>query len=246
VLTISNCTIVSNRGQGFGGPGSGGGVLNEGVGMLTVNSSTITGNSAIAQGGGIVLNGSSRMFARNTIIAGNMARAGPDVYGNIGSQGYNLLGNPVDASGWVDTDLFHVDPMLGPLQDKGGPTLTIVLLRGSPALNAGEPTQLGVAYQRGVIRAGGVNIEAYQASASTFNLTAPDTVTTGVPFDLVVSAVDRYGQVAIGYTGTVAFSSSDTDSGVVLPNVSAAISGLSRPDPLPPFAGTAIRRCRSL
>jgi hypothetical protein len=48
----------------------------------------------------------------------------------------------------------------------------MALLPGSPALNAGDPNQLGTADQRGVLRTGGVNIGAYQASASAFVLTA--------------------------------------------------------------------------
>src|SRR5229473_3255862 len=99
-----------------------------------------------------------------------------------------------------------------------GPTKTHALLAGSPALNAGDPAQLGVADQRGVVRSGGVNIGAYQASASAFVLTAPATVTAGVPFDVTVKAVDTFGQTALGYTGTVTFSTSDLDAGVVLPS----------------------------
>jgi hypothetical protein len=38
-----------------------------------------------------------------------------------------------------------------------------------------------------------------------------------VPFDLTVTAVDLFGQTAVGYTGTVTFTSSDGDPGVVLP-----------------------------
>jgi hypothetical protein len=34
---------------------------------------------------------------------------------------------------------------------------------------------------------------------------------------VTVTAVDPFGQVALGYTGTVTFSTSDRDSGVVLP-----------------------------
>src|SRR5262249_34831495 len=102
------------------------------------------------------------------------------------------------------------------LDNSGGPTLTHALLAGSPALNAGNPNQLGMPDQRGVVRTGGVNIGAYQASASTFLLSAPDTVQAGVPFDVTVTAVDPFAQVAVGYTGTVTFSSSDPDPGVVL------------------------------
>ena len=91
------------------------------------------------------------------------------------------------------------------------------LLPGSPALNAGDPAELGNTDQRGVVRTGGVNIGAYQASATAFLLSTPDMVRSGVPFDVIVTAVDSFGQVAVGYAGTVTFSTSDTDAGVVLP-----------------------------
>jgi hypothetical protein len=110
-----------------------------------------------------------------------------------------------------------LDPLLGPLQDNGGPTQTMALLPGSPALNAGDPDQLGSPDQRGVVRSGGVNIGAYQASASSFVVTAPDTVQAGVPFDVTVTAVDIFGQVAVGYGGTVTFTTTDPDPGGVLP-----------------------------
>jgi hypothetical protein len=38
-----------------------------------------------------------------------------------------------------------------------------------------------------------------------------------VPFDVTVTAVDPFNQLAVGYTSTVTFSTSDPDSGVVLP-----------------------------
>jgi hypothetical protein len=75
-----------------------------------------------------------------------------------------------------------------------------------------------LADQRGVVRIGGVNIGAYQASATAFVLTAADTVQAGVPFDVTVTAVDPFGQTALGYTGTVTFSMTDPDPGVVLPS----------------------------
>jgi hypothetical protein len=93
----------------------------------------------------------------------------------------------------------------------------MALLAGSPALNAGDPAQLGVADQRGVVRRGGVNIGAYQASTSAFVLAAPHRVTAGVPFNVTVTAVDPYGQLAAGYTGTVTFSTTDPNPDVVLP-----------------------------
>jgi hypothetical protein len=117
----------------------------------------------------------------------------------------------------VGTSANPLDPLLGPLQDNGGPTFTMALLLGSPALNAGDPDQLGTADQRGVVRSRGVNIGAYQATAASFRLDAPASVTAGVPFDVTVTALDPFGQAALGYTGTVTFGTTDPDPGVVLP-----------------------------
>jgi hypothetical protein len=144
------------------------------------------------------------------------------VSGPLDSQGYNLIGDGSGGSGYADTDLVGsadnpIDPLLGPLQDNGGPTPTMALLSGSPALDAGDPDQLGSPDQRGVGRTDGVNIGAYQASATAFLVSAPRRVHAGVPFDVTVTAVDPFGQVAVGYTGTVTFSTSDPDRGVILP-----------------------------
>jgi hypothetical protein len=91
------------------------------------------------------------------------------------------------------------------------------LLPGSPALNAGDPSQAGTPDQRGAARTGGVNIGSFQASAASFVVSAPDSATAGTPFDVVVIVLDQFGQAAVGYTGTIHFSSTDPDPNVVLP-----------------------------
>jgi hypothetical protein len=55
------------------------------------------------------------------------------------------------------------------------------------------------------------------APANHFALAAPAQVTTGVPFDLTVTALDPYGNTDTNYQGTVHFTTSDTDPGVALP-----------------------------
>jgi hypothetical protein len=211
MMAISNSTLFGNAAEGGGG-GIGNG------GTLTITNSTISGNanSFGGRGGGVFNAGA--LNVRNTIVAGNSDTGGaPDLSGTLTSSGYNLIGNTQGGSGFDTTDLLNVDPLLGPLQDNGGPAFTMALLPGSPALNAGDPNQLGSPDQRGVLRSGGVNIGAYQASASRFVLTAPARVTAGMPFDVTVTAVDIFGQVAAGYRGTVTFSTTDPDPGVVLP-----------------------------
>jgi hypothetical protein len=212
-LALNNTTVSSNSTSGGGG-GRGGGLFN--LGTVTLNNATISGNSA-RDGGGIYNSLGRTLTARNTILAGNSAPTARDVSGDLGSLGHNLIGNTSGGGGFDPTDLLNVDPRLGPLQDNGGPTQTMALLPGSPALNAGDPSQLGTADQRGVVRSGGVNIGAYQASASAFVLTAPATITTGAPFDVTVQAVDVFGQVAFGYRGTGTFRVTDPDPAVVLP-----------------------------
>src|SRR5262249_25300581 len=148
--------------------------------------------------------------ARNTILAGNTARLGPDLFGTLTSSGYNLIGNTSGGSGFDATDLRNVNPLLGPLQDNGGPTQTMALLADSPALNAGDPDQLGVPDQRGVLRSGGVNLGAYQASASAFALTGlPASAVAGTALTVTLTAQDPFGQTARGYRGTARFASAD-------------------------------------
>jgi hypothetical protein len=239
-LTIAGSTISDNSASNGGGvhnfagtvlvasstisdnaAGNGGGLANNN-GALTITDSTIAGNSA-NDGGGIFAGGTGFQM-HNTIVAGNTARMFSDLDGRLSSSGYNLVEAPVGGSGFDSTDLLGVDPLLGPLQGNGGPTPTMALQAGSPALNVGDPNQLGVPDQRGVVRSGGVNIGAYQASAAAFVLSAPAKVTAGVPFDLTVTAVDPFGQVAVGYAATMSFSTTDSNPHVLLPATTASPS----------------------
>jgi hypothetical protein len=220
-LTVSNSTLSSNR--AYHTPdqaGLGGGIFNSGT--ATVSNCTITANFGDNGGGGIFAE-RGVLLLQNTIVAGNSGGFPlGDIHrldaGSVSStSSYNLVGIGSIGLGISDgvngnqigTSTRPIDPRLAPLGNYGGPTRTFALLAGSPALNAGDPALLGTADQRGVARSGGVNIGAYQASASAFALTAPATVTAGVPLDLTVSAVDVFQQPAVGYTGTAHLSSSD-------------------------------------
>jgi hypothetical protein len=225
-LELRNSTVAHNT--AFAGffdwdtSPRGGGIANRGT--LAVTSCTVAYNRVEAYslyyldgcGGISTIDPHAVLYLRNTIVAGNDAldhasgySRPSDLQGILSSSGYNLIGNSAGVTAFDPTDLLNVDARLGPLQDGGGPTRTMALLPGSPALNAGDPAELGTADQRGVARTGGVNIGAYQASASSFVLAAPATATAGVPFDLTVRAVDAFGQAAVGYAGTAHLSSTD-------------------------------------
>ena len=151
-MTIRNCTISGNSGvaTGFGTTMLGGGIANYGV-NLQITSSTIVHNSASgdsgALGGGIYgsPNGSTR--TDSSIIALNTASTGPDFTGAGGLQslGYNIIGNNADAvissqpTDQIGTPVAPIDPLLAPLANNGGLTLTHALQAGSPAIDHGDP-----------------------------------------------------------------------------------------------------------
>jgi hypothetical protein len=135
-LAITNSTICGNRASGVGG-GIHNGRLFGPSGTVMISNSTISQNIAgQSDGGGIFSdrNGTTAEL-QNSIVANN---AGSDCHGTMTSDGYNLSSD--DSCGFNATgDLENTDPNLGALQDNGGPTQTMALLPGSPAIDAGNP-----------------------------------------------------------------------------------------------------------
>jgi hypothetical protein len=165
-LTLTNDTIANNSAT------TGGGIYTFGFGAsITLTNCTIAGNTCSGPfdaGGGIYQGiGNPTTILKNTIVAGNLADVGPDVDGTITSQGHNLIGNSQDASGIVASDFVGtpdspIDPMLGPLQDNGGPTQTMALQPGSLAINNGDPNGAPPLDQRGVARDDMPDIGAFE------------------------------------------------------------------------------------
>jgi len=149
-LTISNSTISGNTaaGNAFKGFGYGGGVGSSGT--MAISNSTITGNWANIGGG--IYNIIGPFETGNTIF--NAGALGENIFndgGTITSDGYNVSSD--DGGGYLNGpgDQINTDPLLGPLEDNGGPTFTHALLPGSPATNAGDPNFIPPPYydQRG-------------------------------------------------------------------------------------------------
>lgn len=125
----------------------GGGIYNNGT--IGISNSTISLNIANNGGGGIYNNNPgiiSKLFS--TVVDGNTdtqeySIATPDIknLGSITSENFNLIGDnsgvPTIVNG-MNNDIVGVDPLLGPLQDNGGPTFTMALLPGSLAINNGD------------------------------------------------------------------------------------------------------------
>ncbi|HEX4588566.1 MAG TPA: choice-of-anchor Q domain-containing protein, partial [Gemmataceae bacterium] len=170
-FTISNSTIVGNTGGTFGG-GIG---TSYAHGTFVIRNSTITGNTAINPNGsnrygggglGVDYPGPTTFVIQSSIIALNTATNGPDVlvdggYGSfVTTVDHSLIGvqptGTFSSVGWANNLIgnlgFPADPKLAPLGNYGGPTQTMALLAGSPALNAGSNPGNVATDQRGVPR----------------------------------------------------------------------------------------------
>ena len=140
-VTISNSTLSGNTVVGDGGAISNS--TSDQHATLVITNSTISGNSATGNGGGIYNVGSglpAELDLGSTIL--DAGTSGENIFnsGTATSLSYNLCS---DDGGGVLTgpgDQIDTDPMLGPLQDNGGPTFTHALLPGSPAIDAGDPS----------------------------------------------------------------------------------------------------------
>jgi len=158
-LSLINCTISRNQtGTGYTGA-NGGGLYNGGNSQLigvTLVDNTAGGSSSTDEvhGGGIFNEGSISL--KNTIAANNRVVSigyGPDCSGTFNWVAYSLIEDTSDCilTGFQKANIFGKDPLLGPLQDNGGPTYTHALLPGSPAIDAGNSCDLSED-QRGYTR----------------------------------------------------------------------------------------------
>lgn len=126
--TLTNVTLSTNTAGSRGG-----GVFN--IGTLDLTNTTLSTNTA-SFGGGLLNNGGS-VTLKNTIVA-NSPSGGNCAGSGVTSLGHNL--EDADTCGFTSPgDLINTNPLLGPLADNGGPTLTHALLPGSPAIDAGSP-----------------------------------------------------------------------------------------------------------
>ena len=132
-LTIINSTVSGNSGGSFGG-----GIRSTQGSKLTLINSTVFGNSSREGGGIFTLSAEVELNLNSSIVANNSATtSGSDIEGVVASGDYNLIKDLSGIFGLTGThNVTGVDPMLGPLQYNGGPTMTHALLPGSPAIDA--------------------------------------------------------------------------------------------------------------
>ena len=152
---LVNCTFYGNSAAYGGGLNT----FNNGGGAIGLYNTTVFANSASVQGGGIYNFQGAYLYS--TIVAGNTAPTGPDIYFlSTVTDSRSLLGNnstvtsvttgaPNANLSWVGSASSPIDPQLLPLANNHGRSLTCALLRSSPAIDRGS-NPLGLAWdQRG-------------------------------------------------------------------------------------------------
>lgn len=173
-FTISNSTITGNRTTTEAAAlEDGAGIYLKGVNSVwSLLNVTIASNNTIVEdfgpserrtrggvigkrGGGIFLGnpgslGTDSFTLSNTIVGDNLGATGVDCFTESGksilSTGNNLITSTANCTLTSQpSDLTGQSPLLGPLADNGGPTQTMALLTGSPAINAGSEAAAGTA-----------------------------------------------------------------------------------------------------
>jgi hypothetical protein len=240
MLTITNSTFSGNSAS------SGGGIFN--IGAFAITKSTFSGNSAIGLGGGI-FNTQTLQIGNTVLKAGNSGANISNNGGIVTSFGYNLSSD--DGGGLLigPGDQINTNPLLGPLQDNGGPTFTHALLPGSPAIDAGDPNftpppffdQRGPGFDRVVN--GRIDKGSFEVQGPTATPTAsPSATLTPTPTATATATVTPTATATPTPTATATpsatvgatVSPTPTPSATVRPTPTPRLHPTARPRPNPP------------
>ncbi|HTO74631.1 MAG TPA: choice-of-anchor Q domain-containing protein, partial [Thermoanaerobaculia bacterium] len=147
-VTLTNATVSGNSASQDGA-----GVYMQG-GTLRLFNATIAGNQILVpsgtsyagMGGGVYVTADALETMQNALLGDNTHRYGAlppepdDCFGILHSNTYNLIQTTSNCTinGEIFGNVIGLDPLLGPLQDNGGPTQTQALLADSPAIDAGD------------------------------------------------------------------------------------------------------------
>jgi hypothetical protein len=185
-LTIMTSTFAGNAGDYNGG---GGAILDVG-GVVTVTSSTFLRNSASRHGlGGGVKNEGGSVSLAATVLTKSAATAGNACVGPITDGGYNLADDGSCRFTAAHHSVPAVDPVLGPLQNNGGPTETAAPALGSAVLDQIPSGATGNAQslcpgtdQRGVARPQGPDCDmgAVELSPTSQEITSADSASSSL------------------------------------------------------------------
>ena len=137
----------------------GGAMSNVGGSQPTLINVTISGNTVATIGGAMYNTEASNPVIINSILYGN---SGVQIHNENGSA--PVVSYSIVQGGYAGTGNLSSDPLLGTLANNGGSTQTMLLMPGSPAIDAGDNGNCPGVDQRGVSRPQGsrCDIGAYE------------------------------------------------------------------------------------
>jgi hypothetical protein len=217
--TVMNSTITGNDVEVHGG---GVEVFSATFSAINTTIANNTTGSARPTGAGINTLTNSTVTLTNTIVANNTDGAGAgDDLASVGGDGSfgtvnvrnSLIRNlELTINGVNSGNIFNTDPRLGTLKNNGGPTATLALLAGSPAIDAGNTPfataandQRGPGFNRVIGPAVDIGAYEYQPPAVVVTLTAspnPALVGQTVTFTASVQGAAANSNLV---TGTLTF-----------------------------------------
>lgn len=204
----------------------GGGLYNDQGAMTLITDSTFAMNASTSDGGGVYQRG-VLSIGGSILGANNAGGIGADINGGLTSLGYNLFGSSVGGHGFRSDDILDTDPMLGPLQDNGGPTFTHGLLQGSLAIDGNTPSTSTPTDQRGLPRpVDGNNDGTVKADIGAFEAqgTLPppskwSNVTialNGANIDVTDNDTGAVNSIPFNPTGTFQFTGTGSDDSITI------------------------------
>ncbi|MFI5455528.1 MAG: beta strand repeat-containing protein, partial [Isosphaerales bacterium] len=200
-VTLIDSTLAGSTGDGL---------INQ-FGKANLIACTVTGNHDVGLANYGNSTSSGTISLTDTIVAGNTLNGAPSDIGGIDpadvTGSYNLVGTG-GTGGLIGSDhnlLDVADPGLAPLGDYGGPTQTVALLPGSPAIGAGIAVNGVTRDQRGVLFGSPPDIGAFESQGISLKAVAgstPQSAATGdafaSPLAVTVTANDPLEPVAGG------------------------------------------------
>jgi cysteine-rich repeat protein/predicted outer membrane repeat protein len=164
-VTLGAVTISNNQSYYDGG----------GIYIFSINEAFVLNGVTVAEntccssvgsnGGGGIYTEVDIVSFENTIIANNSdsgLNAGPNCYGTIISNDYNIVTDDTGCTIEGTVDHFYTTETLGSLDDNGGDTLTHAILADGNAIDGGNDITCLYMDQRGFNRRGVCDIGAYE------------------------------------------------------------------------------------
>jgi len=215
-VTMVNVTLASGMaGGGAGGIAGPPGAYGSGDGGPgAAGSSSFGGNLGVTSGTATL---------RNTIVAYGSGTPGHNCAGTLIDGGHNICSDTT-ANLTGEGSWNNIDPLLAPsLAPNGGPTMTIALLKNSPAVDGGDDTGAPTADQRHLPRIGPCDVGAFELQRPVISGFTPGSGLAGT--SVTIDGTNFFAVTAVTFGGVEASYTIESSSRITATVPAAATTG---------------------